>query len=90
MSFAGWSMLKRSFEPVPMMSSLMNALPMRCTWRNWPDRSGTPLVLRRTDTRGRDVVPHTPMVAAGEVAGSTLPVRVSRLAGISMASVLTA
>ena len=28
-SFSGSSMLKRSLEPVPMMSSLMSELPMR-------------------------------------------------------------
>ena len=89
-SFAGWSMLKRSFDPVPMISSLMSGLPMRCTWRNRPDRSGTPLLLRRTDTRGREVVPQIPSVAAAEVAGSTRPVLVNSWTGISMAMVLTA
>ena len=83
-------MLKRSFEPVPMISSLISGLPMRCTWRNRPERSGTPLLLRRTDTRGREVVPHMPSVAAGDVAGSTRPVRVSSATGTSIAMVLTA
>ena len=40
--------------------------------------------------RGRDVVAQTPMVAAGELAGSTLPVRVSSATGTSIAIEFTA
>ena len=71
-------MLKRSLEPVPISSSLMSGLPMRCTWAKAPELacgSGD----RRTVVRGRDVVPHTPIVAAVELAGSIAPVRVSML-----------
>jgi len=41
-------------------------------------------------TRGRDVVPQMPTVAAGEVAGSTAPLRVSIATGTSIAIELTA
>ena len=63
-SFAGSSMLNRSFEPVPVTSSLMSALPMRCTGWNPPELdsgSGD----RRTVTRARDVWPYVPMTASG-------------------------
>src|SRR5438876_830479 len=35
-SFSGSSMLKRSLEPVAMMSSMMRELPMRCTCGKGP------------------------------------------------------
>jgi hypothetical protein len=62
---------------------------MRWTWANVPllvGGSGG----RRTVVRGREVVAQTPMVAAGEVAGSIEPVLVSIAIGTSMAIALTA
>ena len=67
----------------------MSGLPMRCTCAKVPlltAGSGG----RRTVVRGRDVVPHTPMVAAVEVAGSIAPVRVSSEIGTSIAIEFTA
>jgi len=82
-------MLKRSFDPVPIISSLNNGLPIRCTWRQSPSVSAGSGD-RRTVTRGREVVAQTPIVAAGEVAGSMRPVRVSISMGTSMAMAFTA
>ena len=33
LSFTGLSMLQRSFEPIPITSSLISELPILCTWR---------------------------------------------------------
>ncbi len=90
LSFFGSSMLKRSFEPVPTRSSLMSGLPMRCTCDRPSPWSIAGSGARRTVTRGRDVVAHMPIVAAGEPAASTLPVRVSSATGTSIAIEFTA
>src|SRR5437016_7921015 len=82
-------MLKRSFEPLPISTSLMSALPIRCTCCHDPELAcgrGE----RRTVIRGREVVPQTPMVAFTDVAGSTLPVLVIIETGTSMAIAFTA
>ena len=52
-----------------------------------PKRSLEPMP---TLTAAREVVSHTPIVAAGERAGSSFPVAVSISIGTSMAIVLTA
>jgi hypothetical protein len=45
---------------------------------------------RRTVVRGREVVAHTPIVAAVELAGSIWPVRVNIAIGTSIAREFTA
>jgi hypothetical protein len=66
----------------------MRGLPIRCTWRHPPaevEAKGD----RRTVILGRDVFPETPIVAAGELADSILPVLVRSSMGTSMAEALT-
>ena len=82
-------MLKRSFDPVPMMSSLMSGLPSRWIWLNAPELCAGNGA-RRNVVRGRDVVAQTPIVAAVEVEASTALVRVSIATGNSIAIELTA
>src|SRR5262245_29230051 len=61
---------------------------MRCTWLNDPaEAAGSGA--RRVVTRGREVVPQTPIVAATELAASTAPVRVSIATGTSIAIAFT-
>ncbi len=71
-----------------MISSLMSGLPIRWICEKDPDGlagSGA----RRTVSRGREVVPQAPMVAAGLVDGTIVPVLVSMAMGTSMAMVFT-
>ena len=58
-SFSGSSMLNRSLAPIPMISSLMSGLPIRCTCRQGPAARADGLLagLRRTVTFWREVVP---------------------------------
>jgi hypothetical protein len=64
-------------------------LPIRWIWLKLPeDTAGSGA--RRVVSRGRDVVAHTPIVAAVDVGASTAPVRVSSVTGTSMAIELTA
>ena len=81
-------MLHLSLEPVPIISSLINGFPIRWICRKWPAVCAGSGDLR-TVICGRDVVPQDPIVAAGSVAGRTVPVRVSMAMGTSIAMVLT-
>ena len=65
-SLRGSSMLNRSFDPVPMMSSLTSGLPMRCTWLHRP-RSCAVRGARRTVIWRREVEPYVPRSAARSV-----------------------
>src|SRR6516165_9405717 len=88
-SFTGYDMLQKSFDPMPMINSLMSGLPSRCTcWKGPLFFSG--LEEFRIVTRLREVVPQTPIVALGEVAGSMFPVLVSMVIGTWMAMAFTA
>src|SRR4051794_38139948 len=61
---------------------------MRCTCDQEPDDSSG-RGARLTVIRGREVVPHAPMVAAGLVEASKVPVLVSIVIGTSIAMVFT-
>ena len=56
LSFTGKSVLNLSFDPVPMISSLISELPSRFTCRHWLFLESVPEA-RRTETRWRDVAP---------------------------------
>jgi len=88
-SFLGWSRLNRSLNPVPISTSLISGLPIRCVLYLDPELTGGNGD-RRTVVRGRDVLAQTPMVAAVEFAASILPVRVSSETGTSVAIEFTA
>ncbi len=67
----------------------MSGLPIRCTWLHEPELTGGSGA-RRYVVLLRDVVAHTPIVAAVELAGSIAPVRVSSETGTSIAMEFTA
>src|SRR5262245_36054852 len=66
----------------------MSGFPRRSTCLKLPDEIGGSGEFRSV-SRGRDVVAHTPIVAAGELGGSMAPVRVSIAIGISIAIAFT-
>src|SRR5687768_7664488 len=82
-------MLNRFLYPVPITNSLMSGLPMRWTCWKVPELDSGKGD-RRTVTRGREVVAHTPIVAAVEVAGSIRAVLVRSSIGTSIAIEFTA
>ena len=88
-SFSGSSMLKRSLDPRPMISSLMSGLPMRCTWRQAPEVSRVGSGERRTVTPGAKCCRRCRAGPAGSIGGVLLPSWVSSSIGTSMAIVLT-